>query len=243
MPELAPLPPLHMVQLSVSSRDLMRSAKTQNIPERAGDLGYVLHGQMAALFGDLAPKPFHAMERNGSVTVLGYSGADQDLLREQVDIFAKPVDARALRELATKTMPSSWDVGRRLGFEVRVCPTVRRGGREFDAYFQATETWPDDKDLPPREPIYRDWLALKLEGAAELKSCRLHRFRMFKLFRREQRDGGGRKPTRPRYPDVVMRGELEVTHSEAFAHLVARGIGRHRAFGFGMLLLRPPSRA
>jgi CRISPR system Cascade subunit CasE len=26
----------------------------------------------------------------------------------------------------------------------------------------------------------------------------------------------------------------------AFRALLARGVGRHRAFGFGMLLLRPP---
>jgi len=26
-----------------------------------------------------------------------------------------------------------------------------------------------------------------------------------------------------------------------FAALLARGVGRHRAFGFGMLLLRPPA--
>jgi CRISPR system Cascade subunit CasE len=32
---------------------------------------------------------------------------------------------------------------------------------------------------------------------------------------------------------------LEVTEPETFAVGLARGIGRHRAFGFGMLLLRP----
>ena len=242
MPELAPLPALHMVQLNVSSRDLMRSAKVQNIPERAGDMGYVLHGQLAALFGDLAPKPFHAVERSGSVTVLGYSDADSQSLREQVDTFANPNDARALRDLATKTMPSTWATGRRLGFEVRVCPTIRREKQELDAYIQATEKLSENEDRPPREPIYCQWLARKLEGAAELKSCRLHRFQLIRLFRRYQRQGGGRRPSQPRFPEAVLHGELQVTDGEAFARLLARGVGRHRAFGFGMLLLRPPSR-
>ncbi len=40
-------------------------------------------------------------------------------------------------------------------------------------------------------------------------------------------------------PDVIFTGQLQVEHSEAFARLLARGIGRHRAFGFGMLLLKP----
>jgi CRISPR system Cascade subunit CasE len=38
-----------------------------------------------------------------------------------------------------------------------------------------------------------------------------------------------------------MTGILEVTGGEAFARLLARGVGRHRAFGFGMLLLKPVS--
>ena len=40
-------------------------------------------------------------------------------------------------------------------------------------------------------------------------------------------------------PDAVLAGVLEVTDGEAFAALLRRGVGRHRAFGFGMLLLRP----
>ena len=40
-------------------------------------------------------------------------------------------------------------------------------------------------------------------------------------------------------PDVVMRGVLTVTDPDAFSNLLAHGIGRHRAYGYGMLLLRP----
>ena len=36
-----------------------------------------------------------------------------------------------------------------------------------------------------------------------------------------------------------MRGVLTITDSEAFASTLAQGIGRHRSYGFGMLLLRP----
>jgi CRISPR system Cascade subunit CasE len=36
----------------------------------------------------------------------------------------------------------------------------------------------------------------------------------------------------------VFNGVLEVTEPGTFASSLARGIGRHRAFGFGMLLLR-----
>jgi len=32
---------------------------------------------------------------------------------------------------------------------------------------------------------------------------------------------------------------LTVTDGEAFARLLAKGVGRHTAYGYGMLLLRP----
>ena len=37
----------------------------------------------------------------------------------------------------------------------------------------------------------------------------------------------------------TVEGTLTVGDPDAFSRLLARGIGRHRAFGFGMLLLRP----
>ena len=40
-------------------------------------------------------------------------------------------------------------------------------------------------------------------------------------------------------PDAVMRGVLTITDPDAFSSLLASGIGRHRAYGYGMLLLRP----
>jgi CRISPR system Cascade subunit CasE len=43
-------------------------------------------------------------------------------------------------------------------------------------------------------------------------------------------------------PDAVFTGTLVVARPAEFMGLLARGIGRHRAFGYGMLLLRPPRR-
>ncbi|MFG1478963.1 type I-E CRISPR-associated protein Cas6/Cse3/CasE [Xanthobacter sp. V4C-4] len=38
----------------------------------------------------------------------------------------------------------------------------------------------------------------------------------------------------------MLVGTLSVRDAEAFGVLLARGVGRHRAFGYGMLLLSPP---
>jgi len=40
-------------------------------------------------------------------------------------------------------------------------------------------------------------------------------------------------------PQALLKGVLTVKESNTFNRLLARGIGRHRAFGYGMLLLKP----
>ncbi|MDD4944986.1 MAG: type I-E CRISPR-associated protein Cas6/Cse3/CasE [Rhodoferax sp.] len=37
----------------------------------------------------------------------------------------------------------------------------------------------------------------------------------------------------------MLAGQMRVTDPQAFAQLLANGLGRHRTFGFGLLLLRP----
>lgn len=52
--------------------------------------------------------------------------------------------------------------------------------------------------------------------------------------------GKARRPARPLRPWALLHGTLEVRDPAAFMALLARGVGRHRAFGYGMVLLRPP---
>ena len=68
---------------------------------------------------------------------------------------------------------------------------------------------------------------------------RLVRFRRSYVLRRD-RSATTSKVRKVAGPDVVFRGELEIMDGDAFVALVVRGIGRHRAFGFGCLLLAPP---
>jgi CRISPR system Cascade subunit CasE len=80
---------------------------------------------------------------------------------------------------------------------------------------------------------------LDAAGAA-LVQARLEVFRLGRVVRRGSFAADGRRPLRPQLgPDATFTGVLQVRDPDAFAGLLARGIGRHRAFGFGMLLLRP----
>jgi CRISPR system Cascade subunit CasE len=87
----------------------------------------------------------------------------------------------------------------------------------------------------PREAVYLDWLAKRLLPVAELEreTTRLHKFQRQIVVRGGKRIEG---------PDATILGTLSVQDPQGFADLLTHGIGRHRAYGYGMLLLRPPQR-
>ncbi len=145
-------------------------------------------------------------------------------------------------------MPERWTVGRRYRFEARCRPVVRvsnaeaRGlPRECDVFRVAVHGVP--KEMPiDRSAVYRKWLCEEFcrRGGAEPADVRMRRFRLEKVFRRRKNaEGRTEKRATITGPDVTFVGTLAITDSDKFTALLARGLGRHRAFGFGMLLLAP----
>ncbi|MBP2301928.1 type I-E CRISPR-associated protein Cas6/Cse3/CasE [Azospirillum picis] len=88
-----------------------------------------------------------------------------------------------------------------------------------------------------REAVYAGWLAERLAGAATLTAVRLASFRRHAASRKGNRRGAVTLDG----PDALLQGELEVADPAAFRLALEKGVGRHRAYGFGMLLLRPAS--
>jgi CRISPR system Cascade subunit CasE len=242
---------LNMVRLSLGLPGLLRQGQRRGLSRGEGDLGYLVHCQLGELFGDEAPSPFRVDDGTGRRTeVLAYSSEDAGSLRQRAQEFAEPeVHANCDWEsFAGKLLPTAFSPGRRLGFEVRVCPTKRmnatgpkhRKGAEVDVFLASC--WEAGGKMPvDREQVYREWLAAEIEreGAATLVHAKVDSFKRRRLTRRTQ--GAERKVVSVERPDVLMSGALEVGTSAAFDALLARGIGRHRSFGFGMLLLRPAS--
>lgn len=227
---------------------LQRFARAQRLPQHPFDADYLVHCALRQLFGEQAPQPFLQRVCGGVVEVLGYSQHDKQSLQEHTQAYAMS-EVRSLvdwNRVDSKPMPVEWPIGKRLGFYTRACPLVRgpRGhGREVvakkarpevDAYL--AHVW-QRRSIQTREAVYRGWLARELSrgGAATLVQAKLDSFQLKRLLRYD----GDRKSQTITRPDVCFRGLLEVKDSDAFTGLLARGIGRHRAFGFGMLLLYP----
>lgn len=232
---------------------LMRLAHREKLVPPGGDLGYALHAVFAASFGEGAPRPFRLFapgEIGGGPggRLLAYSARPlTDLVTHAVTFadpaFAAPLDLAAAEE---KIMPTDFPVGTRLGFEVRIRPVVRTGAsadgtvgaRERDVYQGAAV---GEAAHAARARVYADWLARQFgrDGAARVERSEVTSLRQTRLMTRD-RSPGARAPASLGGPDACFAGELVVEASAPFAALLTRGIGRFRAFGFGMMLLRPP---
>lgn len=247
---------IHLVRLAVDARKLYTFAHRSRATSREYDVGYALHALLAALFDHgaaedarVAPRPFHIINPAATkLDVLGYAEIDAHALADRAKTIADPVawGVCDLDDMVSKPMPSAFEAGKRLGFSVRVCPTRRiakrgpmvRDRAEVDAFL--AKSWEVGPEVPlERQDVYRAWLDEELakEGAAKVLDASLTNFQIGRFHRRTQ--GEGRKGHRTERPDATFEGELEIGDGGAFVRRLARGVGRHRSFGFGMLLLRP----
>lgn len=252
---------LKLVRLPVDVASLARAAADRGWSRgrhAVFDEGTALHHLLGETFGPRALQPFRlaVAPRAHRGTLYAYTMADPEELRELAAATAMPEVERALspQRLECKVMPNAWKPGRKLGFDVRVQPTVRlssdrappsdgakshqhgfKRGAEIDA-FLAEALRHDDRNTMEtsertREQIYTEWLSKRLGDSVLLERTRMSAYRR----RPVVRNGKVRE-----MPDVVFHGTLQISAPDAFESLLTNGIGRHKAYGYGMLLLRPP---
>lgn len=254
-PTLPAAGPLQLLRLLPDMAALAQWVAATGQRALQDDTGYALHAALRAALGDLAPKPFALLQRPGSLQVIGYTRRSiQELDRALAQApISDPGAARALGlqqpdGVLVKPLPADWRAGERMSFEVRVAPVVRSrqqpggGYPEIDAAFH-----PDFAAAAPgdRDAAHRAWLERELArgGAATLLSARAVSFRLAPMARRHAQADGRHVPRPTRQgllPDLTVRGQLQLGDPAAFDALLARGLGRHRSFGFGCLLLAPP---
>lgn len=233
---------LHLISLPLDLKPFRQWTARRGF---GADEGRSLHHLLCESFGSVL-RPFRLMvSANGnSGTLYAYTMSDQASLRRTAQESGLP-DALAVcdpAQLAAKTMPESWREGRRLAFDLRARPVKRllkpagdfSRGAEVDAFLvEAMRRFPDGPpadDRIDREHVYLQWLTERLGDAAVVTRARIMRLERRTVFR------GGRIIEGP---DVTFHGELVVADGVKFTDRLARGVGRHTAYGYGMLLLRP----
>lgn len=237
---------MFMIDLRLSPEKLVAHAQSSDHNRvHDEDLGYATHAWLMATFGDVAPECFRLSEtRHGDLRLLGYGQRDAEGMKNHAETFATP-QAHAVADWSTFASKSLADIalpaGKTLGFEVRICPVRRGRDGERDAYLSVVEA-SNVSTSPDRAEVYTTWLEERLSDVLDLdrSATQMTAFRLAHTWRRRHdahgRAGKGKRLVRP---DALMRGRLSIKDAEGFRSLLGRGIGRHRAFGFGMLLLRP----
>lgn len=227
--------PLHLIRMTFDPAALAAFAAKQGLLDDS-DLGYILHAWLRALFGDNAPKPFRQMPR--SQDVLGYARGDAAVLLNHLHAFADPSAYAALvGTVQSKPMPASWQTGQRVHLEATACPVSRVDQTEKDIYLRNLDRSGDA--TPPRAEVYRHWFEKQCDGALALESLTVAGMQSRRPLVRRSRASGNRLVTVER-PWVAFSGNAHIQDGARFADLLARGVGRHRAFGVGMILLAPP---
>lgn len=240
---------LYLVEIPLSLPALNRWAGQRNIGRGLFDEGLALHHLLGEVFGPAVLQPFRLLvaPRARTGTLYAYNAAPAEDLRATAAPLMGPTENEVVSLAALRSLErpeTTWKQGMRLGFDLKVRTVVRLAsaiegkagqfpkGAEVDVFL--AETLRKDR-ARGREDVYLDWLAARLAPAADLErdASRLH------LFRRVRSLRGGR---RIEGPEAIVHGTLTVRDPQAFARLLARGVGRHRSYGYGMLLLRPPQR-
>lgn len=231
------------------------------------DDGRALHHLLGESFGAAALQPFRLMAAPGAQkgTVYAYTHRRQEDLQQTVRETGIPEASGILDfdQMHSREVPTEWPIDRRLAFDIRIRPSVRiRGalsnpreplkpygaGAELDAYFvEAQRRFPDERpkivnghselsrmerEGRTRDVVYREWLAARLMPAAEIDTASV-------TLQHFERTRVARQGHAPEGPDATLHGELTVKDPSAFNVALAKGVGRHKAYGFGMLMLRP----
>ena len=248
-----------MVQAPLDMRAFNRWAAERGLV-RGGtfDEGFALHVLLSSTFGKGVLQPFRlfAPPRRAAASLYADSDRDESVLAGTADAVATPdcLNVLDVRHLRTKPLPPTFPSGQRLGFDIRVRPVRRlhadarhangnvlRKGAEVDVFVTQSRQDPPgtpgaggERSAARRQVAYVQWLAERIDGAATLQEaeCRLASFRRTRVVRGDGRGPGG--------PDATLHGQLTVTDPERFARCLRQGVGRHKAYGYGMLLLRPP---
>lgn len=227
----------HLLRIPVHAPRLLRFGAEHGIRQEDETLGYTLHAWFAALFGTQTPKPYRYLERRSEV--LAYATTDAATLLAHAQAFASPQAWAALDPggVASKPMPDAWKTGQRLHLEVLTCPVSRQDDEEKDLYLRALSRL--GNAAPPRAEVYQTWFIKQWGDAVRLEQVEVLGMTARSRLLRRARNGTNRLRIVER-PQALFSAGAVILDPDRFSGLLARGIGRHRAFGFGMVLLSAP---
>lgn len=227
------------------------------LPGDDPDFGYLVHCALTGLWGDHSPRPFFIqqdIDTTSHLAALGYfqvpisylHNHQLHRLRDELIDWAKlyaSTDSYSMVDWSSfevKPYPTNWPVGRRLSFKTKVCPVEEFNGRDVDIFISRRSGEARSNSMSARGAIYGSWVSdVFARHGVTLHSSTLQRFNISTVYRRTH--GGVRKGINFRIPDATITGDLEIVDPIGFLKLIQGGLGSHRGFGYGMVLIQGPA--
>ena len=237
---------MHLVQISIDVPKALRFYRRLWPAHSPAfrDEGFLFKTVLTEVLGSTAPRPWRvqAWRPGGESVVLGYSRQPAEDLRDQARL-ALPELAAAVPADSIFSRPAHLpDKGKVVQLWTTICPTIRQGSRrdgshqERDAFLVEVEKATREERPPvPRLEVYAEYLRNRAASAGELSDIRAAAWRLQEMTRK----GKGGEPTVSfRFPTATLVGQLRVSDTLALERLIQTGVGRARAYGYGMLLLK-----
>lgn len=148
----------------------------------------------------------------------------------------RPKGSLGFWNIETKTYDPKFESGQTLAFKLRVNPTVARGGKRHDIVMDRKRMLGKDREETNAEiweRTGRDWLdARAARLGAALLTCRADNYQVHRFHRAGKRD-------RISIAMLDLSGCLRVEEPEKLTGALFSGVGRGKAWGCGLLLVRP----
>jgi len=151
----------------------------------------------------------------------------------------KPVDNDFLWDIQSKDYEPALSTGQQFAFILRVNPVITKEGKRHDVVMNLKYDKYKDKDTRPSTQVIveeagLEWLASRAEKGGfsfDESSVRIDGYQ-------PKMSGRKRGSKEIRYNTMDFRGILTVTDSKSFNKTLMQGIGKAKAFGCGLMLIR-----
>jgi CRISPR system Cascade subunit CasE len=127
----------------------------------------------------------------------------------------------------------------RLSFSLKVNATrAKISGQRVDVVMDALHALPKEMRAERRMPLAQEAGEAWLRARAEANGFRVLKVEVEDYSTAALPDHRGPRKGRPQFGILSMTGGLEVTDPKVFIEALARGFGRAKAFGCGLMLIR-----
>lgn len=127
----------------------------------------------------------------------------------------------------------------RLSFSLKVNATrAKSSGQRVDVVMDALHALPKEMRAERRMPLAQEAGEAWLRARAEASGFRVLKVEVEDYSTAALPDHRGPRKGRPQFGILSMTGGLEVTDPKVFIEALARGFGRAKAFGCGLMLIR-----